>query len=1254
MADCATNINPLVRSGTNRKERILPGLDPAYALPDDHNFEEWMVYARNLGEYIKFFNSSNQYVSKENWQPFFDADVSAQLALIAVQNVNDYKARIRALFDSIQSEEFKSDATQLHKNFGLLFSAILSLAQRIDYFQQVLPEDIALKRSAANLIYSKLAPSLRRLLSYYKAADLFYTPKLIQETLQSDWTILAYKQEKAQDVIATGLSDKWIFKLNDAEVIADWNDYYTNKISVDKTIYHHNTAVVADADVWQVQNHAVNHNLFSGIFADFLSAYARIVRDAQQQLAKTITQQNSHEPHYALFLTFLHLFKYAQTQVNTYTQRHLDFYYKEILQLAPKKAEPNHVHLFFELANMTSEHLLARGTAFKAGKDSLGSDVVYTSDEEIVLNKAVVTELRSFYKAITGDKIGIQSMAGNLYASPTANSSDGAGAKLTTAEGDWHPFANKIFTDGNLTAIQMPLSAVGFAFASHYLFLKEGKRSITITLHGTSLNKMSGKLFDCFITAEKAWLSKAISISASSTQATITINLTASDAPITAFNSKVHLDAFRDIDAPVIKFFLKNISGTDQYEDLKEVQISSVDLTVGVGTFSGQFNTDGARELLIATDSGTVDPSKPFLPFGQNPKKGAGLVIGNKEVFSKANTKFKLFIEWSELIDNIKDMDVNLVNEFFPSAQLKFLQNGVWVNGDFTSILNKQNQGQDKGEVELFWGANSIMMAQTHLPSAAQLIPEEAVVDYETDYQTYNISSQRGFIKLQLNADFQWDQYFMDLQKYLIGLATVSTADNTSEPKKPYLPKMQSVYLSYESSCSIDFTSVNKAAKFMHLYPFGFDEMDSSNVTGGKVMLVPQFKHTETNTSVHNQAEFYIGLKNVVPAQKVNVLFKVLDGSTNPLQSKPDKHVFWSYLSNNIWIDFDTAGVNDTTQQLIETGIISFSIPKTANNTNTLLPAGFHWIKASIKELPEQVCRLIDVRAQVVQATFSNRQNAEDFLRQPLAPNTISKPVEPDPAIKKIEQPYSSFGGRYTEDAPSFYTRVSERLRHKNRAITIRDVEQLVLEKFPDIHKVKCLNHTKLEMDVTPEVYNELAPGHVTVITIPDLKNKNAINPLRPYTSRSRLKGIKTFLEELANCNMKWHVENPRFEEVRVKTEVILTDQAAGNAAFYESQLKEDLVKYLTPWAYSVNTDIRFGGKIAKSSIINFIEELTYIEVILNLQLFQNIMDGTPEKECADEVTASTARSILVSAPAAKHEVAITKKPVKPDSDECE
>ena len=128
---------------------------------------------------------------------------------------------------------------------------------------------------------------------------------------------------------------------------------------------------------------------------------------------------------------------------------------------------------------------------------------------------------------------------------------------------------------------------------------------------------------------------------------------------------------------------------------------------------------------------------------------------------------------------------------------------------------------------------------------------------------------------------------------------------------------------------------------------------------------------------------------------------------------------------------------------------------------------------------------------------------------------TIAKLKTPDAAVKKILQPYPSAGGRGTESARSFYARASERLRHKARAIAIWDYERLVLEAFPQIYKVKCLSHTKLVPDPDDPaamLYSELAPGYVTVVTIPNLADRNDANPFRPYTRADLLLEIEEYL----------------------------------------------------------------------------------------------------------------------------------------------
>src|SRR5690606_34836977 len=194
---------------------------------------------------------------------------------------------------------------------------------------------------------------------------------------------------------------------------------------------------------------------------------------------------------------------------------------------------------------------------------------------------------------------------------------------------------------------------------------------------------------------------------------------------------------------------------------------------------------------------------------------------------------------------------------------------------------------------------------------------------------------------------------------------------------------------------------------------------------------------------------------------------------------------------------------------LIRSGIISFIIPADATTGNSLLPAGSIWIRASITTLTQAVCKLLSVLAQAALVNFTDQNNATDFLDHAIPAGTISKLKEPSSSVKKISQPYASSGGRANETDETYYIRSRERLRHKSRAITIWDYEHLILEAFPDIHKVKCLNHTKY----VGNDYNEVAPGHVTIITIPNLVNRNDANPLRPYTNQDVLTSIFDFLK---------------------------------------------------------------------------------------------------------------------------------------------
>lgn len=1240
MSNCSDHKNPLQHNGASQAERLLPGLQAGYVQVNEKDYADWIVFAGEFAAYLNYYDATG--TSAGNWQTFFTTDISALLGSIAIQDIDGYRRPINERFDFIKNNDNAGNLNAVMQKLHELFSVVLSISKALDRYLDKLPDydveeehRIAFKGTLKNIIETKLAPALQRLLAYHKAAvaEGFLLPGDF-----TGWKVLNTPVQAAEVIISNGLSKNWW--RNGAP---DWSTYVGN-IDADSSIF----GDILWSDFRRI-NQAANHNLFAAIFDQYTQSYTKAIAEAAKNLLATLENWNTHPAHYALFLAFLKLFRFAQADINTITQRHLDFYYKEVLQLLPKAAMPNKAHILVELAKMTSAYALEEGTAFKAGKDSAGKEVLYALDRTTTFNKAKITQLKSIYfgdasslnkddHPLTSDPLSPTVVNRNrLFAAAVTNSDDGLGAALTTPHTEWHPYVNKKYAEAKLTDIATPNASIGFTIASNYLYLTEGERKITIRLRaGGGNGPLYNKAFEYYLTTEKEWLaipSTAVTAIASGTMtdstpcAELTITLHGNAPAITNYVAAVH-GGNLNVQVPVLKMVLKNTDDVPyEYDNLKNVKITKIEVKVEVGNVNVNDQT-GIKQLLLANDFGPLDPAQPFQPFGPLPVTGNRLVIGSKEVFSKRNMRLSLNIEWKDLEGFNKDtiaFDKQPDGENLPNGAIRYLRNGIWETW--------------KDHVEIFSADSSSVNPKRKLLGSGSVLNNDTIVDYASEYEAYNINAVNGYIALQLTEGFGHKKYQQALTNYLIEKANGEDPDEVTEP---YTPVIQSLYLSYTANKIEVFTSTAEAdtpryIQFFHNYPFGeAEQVGFSSATG--VFLLPQFKHGDTSEDRHI-GEFYIGIEELYAQQVVNILFQVMEGTADPAIAKPDKHVYWSYLSNNEWKNFDEKTISDATRQLVQSGIISFVIPADATTEHTILPTGYIWLKAAVTESAEAVCKLLSIDAQAALVTFTPNNNADDFLNQALPAASITKLKVPDSAVKKIEQRYTAFGGRAKEQENQFYVRVSERLRHKNRAITIWDYEHLVLENFQQIYKAKCLNHTRTENPETgdPE-YNEVAPGYVTVITIPDLQNRNDTNPLRPYTNQNTLLEIEEFLKKKISCHVNLRVRNPHFEEVRLKFKLKLL-KGYDDFTYYYKQLQQEITQFLTPWAYSGDADISFGGKIYKSVLIDFIEERPYVDFITDVEMYHRPNELGAETDDLDEIVASTARSILVSAQASRHEI---------------
>ncbi|MFK0089584.1 hypothetical protein ACIQUS_20090 [Pseudomonas sp. NPDC090755] len=1198
--DCTHTTDPLklVREGSSQAQRQATALDPAYAPVDQRTVAHHMVFARAYSAFLKYFDASN--TKNGDWQPFFAADVSVQLAMAAVQDVELYKASIYACFDFLNNRDNASNEAELKNRLGQLFGSVATLAAQLEQLKEGLPSQLPLKAQLKNLIGKQLAPAFKMLLLYHRdglqvtapppSGPYHHEVRPSIEILGAAFTL--------EHVKALTFSSDWIVE----DKATDWKRYIKH---LDNTKVYPPTMIYGGAaTLFNRINHIATHNLFTSVFERFLKVYARTVIDAGAELASSLTNNNAHEPHYALFLAFLRLFEHVREESNTLTERHLDFYYRQVLRLKERGAQPSHVHLLAELAKPVSSYLIEAGTLLKAGKDGLGKEAYFSVLRDTVLNQARVAALQTVYRhdaeTIRTDVHG--KYGGRLFASSIANSADGLGAPLEDSDPSWHPFHNKQYLDGGLASIRMPYATVGFAIASHYLLLAEGRRSITLDLTLASNGAVVDLARDasCLLTTAEGWLEKPI-LKGGIEQGALRVELVldGADPAITPYRQNIHGQRFAT-DLPVLQVLLRHRTSEQYaYAMLQDVVVRKYVLKVAV---------EGLKTLKVSNDFGPVDTSRPFQPFGALPVVDSALVIGSKEMFQKQLSSATVHVQWLEE----------------PQSE----------DGESTGCIDFLRAGQ--------WSPtriDAIDICKTDYPLTGDL--EMSVLD-EPDLSApafHNTESRQGYMRIRLKGVDTMAEFQRKWQKYL------------SQPKTqpvPILtppPVMSALSLSYSASQTVVLDSASEAAfaqrksRFFHVAPFGEAEQHPLLNSARKVHLMPQFAFRSVDAGTASGGELYIGVSGLQPPQNLTLLMEVAPGTADPLVTKPAAHITWSYLCDNQWLAFTDNAVSDGTQGLLSCGIVTLSVPRAASSTNTLLAPGMHWIRLAVADRVDSACRLLMVAAQALEARFVTLDNDPAFTAKVLPAGTITRLAQPDPAIKQLVQPFSTFGGRGAETRGDLRTRISERLRHKDRAITLWDSEHLILDAFPQIYKVKCLNHTQYESDASGVgIYRELAPGHVTVVALANQQLQNQRDPLRPYTSLDLLQQIETFLLQRCACFVKLHVRNPQFEEVRLAFKVRLHD--GYDESYHITRLKEDVTRFLSPWAFPGGGSPSFGGKVYKSVLIHFVEQRPYVDYVSDFQLFHDIA-GVPGRSDLDEVVGSLAVSMLVSAPANKHVIEV-------------
>ncbi len=960
-----------------------------------------------------------------------------------------------------------------------------------------------------------------------------------------------------------------------------------------------------------------NSEMPLGNWRDFFMDESELENFLNQESYENVT------PHLALFISFIKLLEFPKKRFNRLTKKHLDFYYRRVLHLEKLPATPDKVHLIFELAKTIVSERIPQEIMLDGGKDGNGVKRIYKTAEEIAVNRSAVSSLMSVYNHENQ----------KLKAAPIANSYDGMGADFPNEEIKWWPFGYY----GDTKYPELPDAKVGFALSSEVLELQEGQRNILLNVEFTSAISAIGvnslhENIEIYCSGEKEWLGPFLvqpdlkdnngnvifssGISPSGKVLKLAFSLPKEADAVFPFNSAILEEPF-ETSFPVCRVIIKteNSAGIEIYRKLVGKTVKSCKIDIDVR---------GVKSLAIESDIGNLNPEKPFYPFSTQPVKKSNFYVGYPELFKKSWTELEFEIEWKNTPENFRDLYYAYRNEYIYNVNSdKFMDGmfdwiealGTWELKTTTSNLIVNNNSYFKADVQLLNKEEWEVVEENHV-----LFNQDGE-GFNTIVKIINSSfdvGENGPVRLSLKQSF-----LHELFPRIYALAFTSDDSSTLIPNEPYTPMVESVTLNYKAEAVMnlgaseqDFNT-NPVVLF-HEHPFGNshehpwlkNQFDFLPAEDKKISLVPNYGEG---------GELYIGLDNVVTQQQLSLLVQVFEGSENPLADTftGDEKAEWSILCRNEWMRLDAGDmIKNETDNFLKSGIVKFSVPKEATQNNTKLPPEQVWLKVKIHKNYDAVCKSIAIFAQAVIAVFEDNGNDLEHLVDGLPPATISKMIQRVATIKSVSQPFSSFDGRPEETDENYYRRVSERLRHKNRAITLWDYEQIILQEFPQVHKVKCLNHTS---DTS-----FLSPGNVYLIVIPDIVNKNVFDIYQPRVSRALLNAIQDHVNKLNSCHVNAQVFNPDYEEVTVSLKVKF--HPGYDAVYYLNELNTAITQLLSPWAFKNTAPIDFGATLHLSLVINYIEGLEYVDYLEDVKLIKGTESGLTR------VTPSSPKAILVSA----------------------
>lgn len=591
----------------------------------------------------------------------------------------------------------------------------------------------------------------------------------------------------------------------------------------------------------------------------------------------------------------------------------------------------------------------------------------------------------------------------------------------------------------------------------------------------------------------------------------------------------------------------------------------------------------GITSLEIHTELGQIDPTTPFPPFGSQPEKGAWLTAGSYEMAIKPVIQVGFYFRWQQL----------------PTAECGFYDRYDGYPGaiDNTSFKVRMEQLTDKKWRDIP-RSSSFLFATTDsktAPTPRGNLSDYSTVICQTEHPTPVVQTEEegfrygqtrsGFFRLVLESPdigfghTVYRQLFADTM-----MKNSFRRKKVSPPEMPVIPLLDGMEAEYTAREEYNFIAGSQQThtRLYHINPLNNEGLSQADTTRPVPLAI----------APEDEGNVFFAIRNALDNDLIRLFIEMVP-QKREVEKEYLPQVQWHYHNGNKWIQVPPEAIyTDTTGNLLNSGLIEIGLPQPVTeeqldkNGDFLLAAGILHHTNNCSAVRSFYLNPIEALLEVTKETGNiPSETLETFSGKASFEKTT-------PGLTDVYQIIPCRGGRPPETPEDTRTRVTQRISHRQRAVTPEDYEQIVLARFPEVEKVLCMPATDSKQKHRKAI--------VTLVVMQKETDKKVL----PLCEHRLLMEIEEYVSRFTSPFVVVDAITPVYEEVTVRCHI---ESEEGLSAGEIIRQAEKRINYcIAPWIKDEEIPA-FAHSFTSTDLYNTIREDDAIRKLEDLSALQVI-----------------------------------------------